>query len=189
MRDRPETFDVPQGSQACLSCGQPRPLNEDWFDRDAEKPSGFKATCKSCRKEQRKRKKGKDFESLARRQEMSAGKAIALLADGGSNCPHSAQALESIMSLLGGTQGMAKLFVTDYFAAAPGSQMRDRKLAALLKLISEVTASGAAKLPKHLMADEDIDREMERLGRKLKLHEGEVIDSHLVEPDAKKRVG
>jgi hypothetical protein len=171
-----DTSDVPDTAQACVRCSHVRPLTEDWWDRDAEKATGFKTTCKGCRKEQRMMKRQHNLRHISKKQGTTVGKALAQMDDGGSNCPHSAELMEKVVSLLGGVNGFAKILVAELFSAPPGSQMRQRALAGLLKLTTDVTASGAAKVPKHLMDDEDIDRELERLGVKLKLHKGEVID-------------
>ncbi len=171
------TFDVPTGAQACTRCGKTHPLNEDWFDRDAEKPTGFKGTCKDCRKEQRLGKRQSNLRRMVKQQQMTVTQALAQMDDGGSNCPHSAELMEKVFMLMGGVNGFAKILVTELMAAPPGSQMRQRAIAGLLKLTTDVTASGAAKVPKHLMDDEDIEREMNNLIIKLKLHKGDVIDA------------
>lgn len=189
MYPKHDTSDVPSGSQACTRCCHVHPLSEDWWDRDAEKATGFKAVCKGCGKERRMMKRNRKLRQISKKQGMTVYKALEGMDDGGSNCPHSAELMEKVITLLGGVNGFAKILVTELFSAPPGSQMRQRALAGLLKLTTDVTASGATKVPKHLMDDEDIDRELERLGIKLKLHQGTVVDSTFTEANDRQRVG
>jgi len=185
MYAKPFKGDLPENTQACVRCGHAHPLTEDWYDRDAEKPTGFKGTCKGCRKEQRMMKRQHSLRKISKKQQMTVYEALRGMEDGGSNCPHSAELMEKVFTLLGGVNGFAKILVTELFSSPPGSQMRQRALAGLLKLNLDVTSSGAAKVPKHLMDDEDIERELTRLGVKLKIHQGQVIDV----PHVEQRVG
>lgn len=189
MQASPYKGDLPENTQACVRCGHARPLTEDWYDRDEEKATGFKATCKGCRKEQRQMNRQHKLRNIAKKQQMTVTKALQGMDDGGSNCPHSAELMEKVVTLLGGVNGFAKILVAEVFAAPPGSQMRQRALTSLLKLNIDVTASGATKVPKHLMSDEDIEAEMNRLmDRRLGIAQGTVIEGHFVK-DAQQRVG
>lgn len=185
----PKDCKVGEGEKFCHTCQLVRPATEDWFDHDAEAADGWKPSCKPCRKGQKTRNRVRKLRKVAKRYEMTVANALSMMSNGGANCPHSAELLENVVTLLGGVQGMAKLFVSDYLSAAPGSPVRQKSMANLMKLTSEVTATGAAKLPKHLMSNEDIDREMQKLMLKVYGNKTEVIESTVVEDNAAKQVG
>ena len=65
----------------------------------------------------------------------------------------------------GGTLGLAWAFRDTYFAALPGSPVRGRIMRALM-LMKEV-AGPQARRGKCLMSDEDLNREMERLAKRI----------------------
>lgn len=80
----------------------------------------------------------------------------------GSAVPHVTELLESFMSICGGADGLARLYVMQILAAEPGSAERGRCLDRLVKLVESVSKDGHSKKPLRLMDDIELQQELER---------------------------
>lgn len=165
---RAETERVPD--KQCRLCFQSYPATGMYFDRDESRPDGLRTECKSCRAEERKVEvdpelaeaiKGFDKDALNLLNEFSKSKIDI------ESVPHLATVLQRVMEALGGAQGYARHLISSMLAAKPGSPTRLRHLEMIGRLAQKVTESGAAKVPKELLDDEDLEREIARRKRLL----------------------
>ena len=147
--------------KCCSACRDVFPLTESHFHRDSHSPDGFRDECIQCRAEKRKKK---DDEAIDERLKMLDKAALNMLGHVAvkdySKLPHIGEVFECLMRVFGGAQGYAEHFLGTYLTAGPGSQQRVKLLNVMAMMANQVTQSGAAKVPKEYLSDEDIDREI-----------------------------
>jgi hypothetical protein len=168
-------------------CQTELPLDEEHWDRDASRASGFRAYCKGCRAEARKLKRQMTVDQRVQLLDKAAMREIGRMANGGTDIPHAAELFQAIVRLMGGVQGVSKHYVSNMLSAPAGSQTRERMLTQVVKLGQFVTQEGAADTPPELMSDEDLKRELEKREVRLKYIEAEIDPVSVKElpPDAK----
>jgi hypothetical protein len=164
---------VPEGMVECSgSCGMELPETAGYFDRDNERPSGFKSICKQCRSEDRAVKQEESerhqlIQAVNRLDEI----ALEILSGdyGGSvfgAIPHEATLYEEAISIFGGPKGMARHLMANYLSAKPGSQIRVKILDRVYGQAKTLSESGVAELPLDRMNEdalEDKRAEMEEI--------------------------
>ena len=150
------------GRKVCYGrCGQQLPATTEYFDKDSRKADGLRGICKDCRKHQSQMRKAKDANERIEQIDKQLLSMLNKATLGGNNVPHTAEMYEKIVTLLGGSQGVAISWVGQYLAAPAGSQQRERMLASLMKLGQHVTDTGVARVPVDMLTDEDLQRELE----------------------------
>jgi hypothetical protein len=77
--------------------------------------------------------------------------------NGGSNIPHTSEMLESVMSLFGGSQGLASAMAQQYYAAPPGGRIRTSILELIMRLVVKTAETGGTTKPASLMTDEELE--------------------------------
>lgn len=152
----------------CSVCRDKLPLDAAHFDRDRSSDDGFRNECKQCRAELRK--KVSDEEIDERLQQLDRAALTMLQAAAMkeySKVPHIAEVFECLMRVFGGPQGFAEHFLGTYLSAKPGSQQRIKLLNIVSMLANQATQSGAVKVPKDLLSDEDLEREITETAKRL----------------------
>lgn len=86
-----------------------------------------------------------------------------------NNLPHIASVLENLMRAFGGVEGFSRHVALNYLASAPGSMARNKMLQSIMSMAVKVSESGAAKVPLELLDDSDIEREIEKRARRLRV--------------------
>lgn len=176
MNPSEQKHELPVPLKNCSGpCMLDLPLTEEHWDRDSSRADGFRHVCKKCRALARQLKKGRSIEDAIKRLDRTAKRALQMAENGGNDVPHMAETLEHIVRLLGGVQGLARHYVANMLASAPGSQTRERMLSQILKLNVMVTQEGATTLPSE-MTNEDLERELERREIKLRVINAKVTD-------------
>lgn len=138
-------------SRVCEACGQIRPLTPKYWPRVPGTQHTFQVICKGCHKAQRDKRK------LERMERRSVSAFVKKSKDGGSNIPHTSEMLESIMSLFGGSQGLASTMAQQYYAAPPGGRIRTSILEMIMRLVVKTAETGGTSKPVSLMSDEEIE--------------------------------
>jgi hypothetical protein len=160
---------VPKGQVECPTCGMELPETAQYFDRDNERPNGFKATCKQCRSEARdKDKKAKaDGELIAAVDKLDriCIKALRMGTSDGAFAaiPHIATLYEELMSVFGGPKGLARHYMASYLSSKPGSQQRVKILDTMMRAATGVSDSGVAELPLERMGEDALETKRQQM--------------------------
>ncbi|MBC7853627.1 MAG: hypothetical protein IAF94_09340 [Pirellulaceae bacterium] len=142
-------------TKTCTRCLNNKPL--DQFRRRGRNDDRPAAHCHECHR--------LAVQMWRDRQRLRKAKGFAHEIDKAGNDLKVILATTAAVRAFGGTLGLARAFNETYFAAMPGSPTRDRLMTALMRM-TEV-AGPLARPDKNLLSDEDIDREMERLAKKI----------------------
>jgi hypothetical protein len=78
-------------------------------------------------------------------------------ARGGSSIPHTSEMLESLMTLFGGSQGLASAMAQQYYAAPPGGRIRTSILEMIMRLVVKTAETGGTTKPTSLMTDDELE--------------------------------
>jgi hypothetical protein len=180
----PEIVDTPEGFFECVKCCRELPHTAQYFDRDEDKPSGLKNTCKECRAHERMAKETAEAQKVVKKLDKLSIELIEKASHKDMvNVPHVATMLEELMAVYGGAEGFAKQYMANYLATRPGSQIRARMLDGILNLTKEVTRSGSADLPLDRLEDSEVDGVVDsierRLLKKLAIHNPQEDDEHI----------
>jgi len=152
--DAPEPVADP-GWRRCEACQIPKKLEAKNFYR-AKTSDEFDYICKTCKKAiQRKRK-------LDKLEANACDAFISKANNGGSDIPHTSELLESIMSLMGGSNGFAAALLHQYNSAPAGGRIRTQILQLVSKLTEKVAESGATRAPASLLSDEELEAAIEK---------------------------
>lgn len=161
-------------------CQKQKPIEA--FARQSDKPDGRKPWCKQCLKERKLAQKKKQLDYALEHIDERALATLSQAKPGGTNLPHQVQALESIMSLIGGVQGFALLFAANMAATNPGSETRSRILNKVLSAIQLCSDDAKVAKPRHLMSDEELDAAINERMNRLRIHQ--VIEPESVRESA-----
>jgi len=168
--------------RVCEICQQALVLSPKNFKRTPGTQHTYQRICIPCNKLARQRKKLAKIESGALDSFMERA------ANGGATVPHTAELLESILTMFGGTNGFASMMLKQFFDAPPGSRMRTSIMEMILRLATKNTEQGGAKKPVTLMSDEELEEAInDRLQQAVMTFNGErlinVSTQPLVESD------
>lgn len=145
----------------CSVCLDKLPLDAVHFDRDRHSADGFRDECKSCRATKRKRQDDSEIDDRLKALDRASMKMLTNISHGDySKLPHIGEVFECLMRVFGGPQGYAQHFLGTYLTANPGSQQRVKLLSIISMMANQVTQSGAAKVPKEYLTDDDLNREI-----------------------------
>jgi len=140
----------------CEECRDFKALTPRNFPFIPGHSNAFQSTCWKCKREKRRKAK------LNRIETEAIDKFSKAVVRGGSNIPHTAELLESIMNYFGGANGFSSLLMKQYFESAPGSRMRNSILEMTLRLASKNTEQGGAKKPIDLYSEEELEDEINK---------------------------
>lgn len=127
------------------------------FDADESKADGLRSWCKQCRKKKAEVKEQQEIIEIVQNIEAPVLATLSEVQTGGTNLPHRVEALERIISLLGGLNGFAAFYVSQIIAAPPGGVVRERMLNRVLSAIELSSDDAKVSKPRHLMSDEELD--------------------------------
>lgn len=140
----------------CLLCQHVKSLTPKHFRRVGGPNGDWKPVCKSCEEKARRKKRMDRVERKAVEHMLNAA------AIGGSNIPHTAELLESIMHYFGGASGFASLVLKQYFESDPGSRTRNAVLEMVMRLAAKNTEQGGARKPIQLYSEEELEEEIDK---------------------------
>lgn len=143
-------------SRQCEACQQVYPLTPAKWPRFSGTQQSYRRVCKACYKKHKQKKKMDRLEGAAIQQYLSR------TVSGGSNIPHTAEMLESIMHYFGGANGFASILMKQYFESPPGSRMRNSILELVVRLASKNTEQGGAKMPVQLLSEDELESEINK---------------------------
>ena len=143
--------------KTCTSCNKELPLHAFHVAADGRRHS----KCKACRAEgERKRRKKKKDERLDRIEADAVDAFCQVARMGGSNVPHSAELVETILEYMGGVHGFSNLFMKQYYDSPPGGAHRTRMLETMVRLVTNNTAMGGAKKPLSHWSEDELEDEL-----------------------------
>jgi hypothetical protein len=146
----------PATTRQCEECKNVLPLTLKFFPRVPGTQDALQFVCRKCKRAKLQQKKLQRIESGA------IDAYISHLTKGGSNIPHTAELLESIMVYFGGSNGFASLLMKQYFESKPGSRIRNSILEMVVRLASKNTEQGGAKKPLALHTEEELEGEINK---------------------------
>lgn len=139
----------------CISCQHVKTLVPKYWRRYGGENGDFKTTCKVC---ERKAHTARKMDRIERKAVEHMLDSVAI---GGSNIPHTAELLESIMHYFGGANGFASMLLKQYFESPPGSRVRNSVLEMIVRLAAKNTEQGGAKKPIQLYSEEELEQEID----------------------------
>ena len=139
----------------CISCQRVKSLTPKYWRRYGGENGDFKTTCKACEQKARASRR------MDRIERKAVDHMLASVAIGGSNIPHTAEMLESIMHYFGGANGFASMLLKQYFESPPGSRIRTSVLEMIVRLAAKNTEQGGAKKPIQLYSEEELEQEID----------------------------
>lgn len=143
------------GWRTCEACGVPKQLIAKNFRSLPKTDTKFDHVCKPCRAALIRKQK------LDRLEHRACNNFLEKANSGGSNIPHTSEILESIVTLMGGANGLASALMAQYHAAPPGGRIRTSLLQMIFKLSQDVADSGATRAPAALLSDEELEAAIE----------------------------
>lgn len=147
--------------QCCQECGTVRPRGATHFPRY----KGQDLLCISCvgaKKRMRQEAKREAREAKMRSLETRAVDAMLEAAGkGGSNIPHSAELLETVMGHFGGVNGFSSLLLKQYFESKPGSATRTKMLEMITRLVTTNADQGGSRKPLQFWSEEELENELQ----------------------------
>lgn len=152
-------------TRCCTECGQGKP----WTPANFPKVKGsdqLQLICRSCRRKKSTRVK------LDKLERQAVERYVMRASAGGSTIPHSAEVLESIVNLFGGSDGLASVMVKQYYDAPPGGRIRSQTLEMITRLTLKNTELGGAKRPLTMYTEDELNAELENKIRQVAVIEG-----------------
>jgi hypothetical protein len=138
-------------------CGKELPLHAFHVASDGRRHS----QCKTCRADrERKRRKRKKDERLDQIEADAVSAFCQVARMGGSNVPHAAELVETIMEYMGGSAGFSNLLLKQYYDSPPGGAHRTRLLETIVRLVKDNTAMGGAKKPLSHWTEDELEDEL-----------------------------
>lgn len=157
MEDKkPDPLNMPVHERQCSDCQQVKPLNHHYFAKKTGSQHSYKLTCRQCLKKKRLQN------GLNRLETKAVETFLAESKTGGSNIPHTAELLESVMGYFGGTNGFSSLLMKQYVECQPGSRQRNAILEMIFRLASKNAEMGGSKKPVTLLTDEELEGEINK---------------------------
>lgn len=152
--------------RCCTECGKKKPWTRAHFPF-AKGTKNLQLCCRACRSKRATQRK------LAAMEDAALKLFISKSGNGGNTIPHSAEMLESVVTLFGGANGLATAMLKQYYDAAPGGRIRSQMLEMITRLTLKNTEMGGAKKPLELYSQEELEEEMARTVRQVYVIEGE----------------
>lgn len=143
-------------TRQCDSCMRVLPLDKKHFPHIRGGTISFQKTCRKCKVKQKRERE------LAKLEGQAVDQFIARTVSGGSNIPHTAELLESLMHYFGGANGFASIVMKQYFESPPGGRIRNSILEMIVRLASKNTEQGGAKKPIQLYSEDELEAEINK---------------------------
>jgi len=151
-------------AKMCSRCGEVKPATTEYFQRDKQRSDGLRYACKTCRREEKKQEKAKEFVSAAEQLDEKAAELLEqVISTDGDISPASLGAIaEQGFEIFGGATGIMARMQAEMLAAPPGSPTRLRYMTLLVSLIEKAEAKDAISQPSELWSDDELDEEMDK---------------------------
>lgn len=143
-------------TRQCDKCGTVKPLDKKHFPHVPGGSHSFQKVCRKCKVLIRREK------HLAKLEGKAVDHFIARTVSGGSNIPHTAELLESMMNYFGGANGFASVVMKQYFESPPGGRIRNSILEMVVRLATKNTEAGGAKKPIQLYSEDELENEINK---------------------------
>ena len=121
--------------------------------------------CVHCVSKRKSRKKAEENERrqsvMQKTEEQILNTYCKEVRQGGSKIPHSAELLESLLRLCGGTDGLSASIMKQLFNAPPGGAMRSKALDMITRLVQSNTEVGGDRKALELWNEEELQDELE----------------------------
>ena len=140
----------------CEGCSKNKPKTPKYFPRVPGTQDTYQSLCLKCKKSKVRQAR------LAKIETAAIDTFSKSVLRGGSNIPHTAELLESIMHYFGGANGFSSLLMKQYFESPPGSRIRNSILELVVRLASKNTEQGGAKKPIDLYTEEELEGEINK---------------------------
>lgn len=137
--------------RACETCGSVKRLTPGNFPRVPGTQHTMRPVCRICYKNQKNKR------AMDRMESNAASLFVKKAARGGSSIPHTSEMLESLMTLFGGSQGLASAMAQQYYAAPPGGRIRTSILEMIMRLVVKTAETGGTTKPTSLMTDDELE--------------------------------
>lgn len=148
--------------QTCRKCGIEKPLTGEFFHKDSNRECGLRTACKVCVNEQGHEDSERAMKKTLARIESMGVELLDKMCQGptvpGKRIPHIAEMFQATTNLFGGVEGYARQVVGTYFAASPGSQVRQRILDSVARWGVKASEMGMVERDLKHVSTEDIDR-------------------------------
>ncbi len=148
------------GHKFCTSCGDQKELSEG-FDKDADKPDGFRNTCKTCRAKLHVEKEELEQDRAIIALQEEGLEVLSEMKAGGALAPHCSEMFEAVMMPFGGVNGYSRYLWADYLASKPGSAAHLRIHSMIIDLCKEVSKLDLAEKRMDMLNDDDLARVLE----------------------------
>jgi hypothetical protein len=143
-------------TRQCDKCSRVLPLDKKHFPHVPGGSHSFQKVCKKCKLRIRRDKHLDKLEGKA------VDQFIARSISGGSNIPHTAELLESLMSYFGGANGFASIVLKQYFESPPGGRIRNSIIEMVTRLAAKNTEQGGAKKPIQMYSEDELEAEINK---------------------------
>lgn len=148
--------------QTCRVCGIEKPLTDEFWHRDSNRECGLRTACKVCVNEKNHADSQKALQLTLGRLETMGMELLDKMCQGptvpGKRIPHIADMFQATTNLFGGVEGYARQVVGTYFAANPGSQVRQRILDSVARWGVKASEMGMIERDLAGISTEDIER-------------------------------
>ena len=144
------------GLKVCFKCGEELPATEQYWAKDATKADGWRGECKVCRAEARKVADDRAVLAKVEQMDVAAMKLIDNLTRGGSDVPHMVELYQRLMEAFDGVGGFAQHYMANYLCAKPGSSIREKMMATIIRMGTQASEQGLTQVPLDLLQDEDL---------------------------------
>jgi len=159
----------------CQICKNPYPRTELNFSyqRLSDGSYFYSDYCKACEADKERQDDNLIIESRMRKLDMSLLDLIDGIADstGGGSLVHMAECWQSICTVMGGANGLARRLLSIYMMAPPGSAMRLRVIERMYKVGEHQSVTEAAQIPLEMLNNDDLTRLHKKQAKELLLHD------------------
>lgn len=146
------TGGVDDGVRECPVCRVRKPLTEQFFNKDFYGPQGFRAMCKDCRNQERKKEKEKKDKKRVEAAIELTKKHVVL--NNVSTKASGAELAAAVLEMFGGVTGFITSLHEDYLMSAPGTPVRHKNMALMVQIVSNAAKDLPAEDPSKLTDDE-----------------------------------
>ena len=170
-------------TRTCTICGREKFLSRENYRWRVQDGHGyFTGECLECiakaKKVARARAKAKRKAALDKVEAAGVDVFTNVIANGGSNIPHTAELVERVFQYFGGVGGFSAVLVKQYWDAQPGGSARNRLIETMCRLVTKNVDSGGAKKPLQLWSEDELEKELEqRMAEAVATFQGITIDA------------
>lgn len=148
--------------QICRDCQMEKPLSDEFWHKDNSRDEGFRTACKVCVNQSKHVGTDLGMQQTLTRLENAAMQLLDKICETPitptTRLPHIADVAQATMNVFGGVDGFARQIGSTYFAAKPGSQIRQRILDSTARWVTKSCEMGMIERDLKNMTTEDLER-------------------------------